>query len=55
VVSAVAVVPSRLAEFRPLTYLPKLFPLEALLRLVGDNRTVEASREAGPPGVPQDG
>ncbi len=34
VVSAVRVVPSRLAEFRPLAYLPKPFPLEALLRLV---------------------
>lgn len=34
VVSAVRVVPSRLAEFRPLAYLPKPFPLDALLRLV---------------------
>jgi DNA-binding response OmpR family regulator len=34
VVSAVRVGPSRLAEFRPLAYLPKPFPLEALLRLV---------------------
>ena len=36
VVSAVRAVPSRLAEFQPLAYLPKPFPLEALLRLVGD-------------------
>jgi DNA-binding response OmpR family regulator len=36
VVSAVRVVPSRLEEFRPLAYLPKPFPLEALLRLVKD-------------------
>jgi DNA-binding response OmpR family regulator len=34
VVSAVRVSPNRLAEFRPLGYLPKPFPLEALLRLV---------------------
>jgi DNA-binding response OmpR family regulator len=34
VISAVRVSPSRLAEFRPLAYLPKPFPLEALLRLV---------------------
>lgn len=34
VVSAVRAVPSRLAEFRPLAYLPKPFPLEVLLRLV---------------------
>lgn len=35
VVSAVRVSPGRLAEFRPLAYLPKPFPIEALLRLVG--------------------
>lgn len=35
VISAVRVSPSRLAEFRPLAFLPKPFPLEALLRLVG--------------------
>jgi DNA-binding response OmpR family regulator len=34
VISAVRVSPSRLAEFRPLAYLPKPFPLDALLRLV---------------------
>jgi DNA-binding response OmpR family regulator len=34
VVSAVRIVPSRLAEFHPLAYLPKPFPLEALLRFV---------------------
>ena len=34
VVSAVRVSQSRLAEFHPLAYLPKPFPLEALLRLV---------------------
>ena len=34
VVSAVRIKPDRLAEFRPLAYLPKPFPLEALLELV---------------------
>ena len=33
VVSAVRVSPRRLSEFRPLAYLPKPFPMEALLRL----------------------
>jgi DNA-binding response OmpR family regulator len=34
VISAVRANPSRMAEFRPVAYLPKPFPLEALLRLV---------------------
>jgi DNA-binding response OmpR family regulator len=34
VVSAVRVTQSRLDEFHPLAYLPKPFPIEALLRLV---------------------
>ena len=34
VVSAVRVSQSRLDEFHPMAYLPKPFPLEALLRLV---------------------
>lgn len=33
ILSAVRVSPRRLAEFRPLAYLPKPFPMEALLRL----------------------
>jgi CheY-like chemotaxis protein len=33
VLSAVRVSPQRLAEFHPLAYLPKPFPMEALLRL----------------------
>jgi DNA-binding response OmpR family regulator len=33
VLSAVRVSPGRLAEFQPLAYLPKPFPIEALLRL----------------------
>ena len=41
IVSAVRVGPSRLAEFRPLAYLPKPFPLEALLRLVGHEPAAE--------------
>lgn len=36
VLSAVHVSPGRLAEFRPLAYLPKPFPLEALLRLAAE-------------------
>jgi DNA-binding response OmpR family regulator len=47
VVSAVRVSPNRLAEFRPLAYLPKPFPLDALLRLVGDSQSPrEDSAEA---------
>ena len=34
VVSAVRVSQSRLDEFHPMAYLPKPFPIEALLRLV---------------------
>jgi len=41
VVSAVRVSQSRLEEFRPLAYLPKPFPIEALLRLVIGERTPE--------------
>ena len=36
VLSAVRVSPGRLAEFRPLAYLPKPFPIEALLRLAAE-------------------
>jgi DNA-binding response OmpR family regulator len=36
VLSAVHVSPGRLAEFRPLAYLPKPFPLDALLRLAAE-------------------
>ncbi len=34
IVSAVRVSQARIAEFKPLAYLPKPFPLEALLRIV---------------------
>src|SRR3989440_11305835 len=36
VLSAVRVGPRRLAEFRPLAYLPKPFPMDALLRLAAE-------------------
>jgi DNA-binding response OmpR family regulator len=39
IVSAVRVSQNRLAEFRPLAYLPKPFPLEAMLQLVEQNET----------------
>lgn len=39
VVSGTRVAPERMAHFKPLAYLPKPFPLEALLRLVaGEER-----------------
>lgn len=44
IVSAVRVSQGRLAEFQPLAYLPKPFPLEALLRIVeGGCRATAAS------------
>ncbi len=43
VLSAVRVSPRRLQEFRPLAYLPKPFPMEAILRLVAE----AASRRNG--------
>lgn len=42
IVSAVRVSTERLDEFKPLAYLPKPFPLEALLRLVENGHPVEA-------------
>jgi len=36
VISAVRVSQARIEEFQPLAYLPKPFPLESLLRVVGD-------------------
>jgi DNA-binding response OmpR family regulator len=41
IVSAVRVSQSRLEEFQPLAYLPKPFPIDALLRLVVGDRTRE--------------
>jgi len=43
VVSAAPAAASRLAEFHPLAFLPKPFPLEALLRLVAGPAEVAAS------------
>jgi DNA-binding response OmpR family regulator len=43
VLTAVQVSPRRLAEFRPLAYLPKPFPLDSLLRLA----TEAAQRKIG--------
>ncbi len=45
VVSGTRVTPERLAEFKPIAYLPKPFPLDALLRLVIGE---EAESIAGP-------
>jgi DNA-binding response OmpR family regulator len=42
IVSAVRVSQDRLDEFKPLAYLPKPFPLEALLRLVTDREGAAA-------------
>ena len=38
IVSAVRVSPARLEEFGPVGYLPKPFPLDALLRLVDSEK-----------------
>lgn len=48
IISAVRIKAERLMEFRPVAYLPKPFPIEALLRLVengapGESQTGEAS------------
>jgi CheY-like chemotaxis protein len=50
IVSAVRVSPERLAEFQPLGYLPKPFPLEALFRIVegkseGDQSFITATSQ----------
>jgi len=45
IVSAVRVSPARLEEFRPLAYLPKPFPLDALLRLVDSEEDEPAPPE----------
>jgi DNA-binding response OmpR family regulator len=47
VVSAVRVTQSRLEEFQPLAYLPKPFPLEALLRLVLGERPTDREETRG--------
>lgn len=45
VVSAVRVSPERLREFKPLAFLPKPFPLEALLRVIDHAGGEESSLE----------
>jgi DNA-binding response OmpR family regulator len=48
VLSAVRVGPGRLAEFHPLAYLPKPFPMDALLRLAAEaaqRRSTSNSKE----------
>jgi DNA-binding response OmpR family regulator len=46
IISVIRVSPARLAEFKPMAYLPKPFPIDALLRLIDgdtpDDRRVEA-------------
>jgi DNA-binding response OmpR family regulator len=44
VLSAVRVSPARLAEFQPLAYLPKPFPIEALLRLLEQGQQTNGAR-----------
>jgi CheY-like chemotaxis protein len=57
IVSAVRVSPERLAAFRPLGYLPKPFPLEALLRIVNgeasevDESFITATSQQGQEGL----
>ncbi len=50
VLSAVRVSPRRLQEFHPLAYLPKPFPMEAILRLAGR----QVSRRNGEPVTEQE-
>jgi len=49
VISAVRVSPERLREFKPLAYLPKPFPLDALLRVIdradGEGPSVEEQED----------
>lgn len=45
VVSAVRVRPERLDEFQPLAYLPKPFPLDALLRIAAGEGIDDAAAE----------
>jgi DNA-binding response OmpR family regulator len=51
VISAVRVTTGRLEEFRPLAYLPKPFPLEALLQLVLGSATDERDEEMAAAGA----
>lgn len=49
ILSAVRVSHNRLDEFRPLAYLPKPFPIDALLRLVLQPQTAAASNSEDRP------
>lgn len=53
VISAVRVSPARLAEFKPLAYLPKPFPLESLLRVVEDVSEQKSPGESAGSADPQ--
>jgi len=57
VLSAVRVGPGRLAEFHPLAYLPKPFPMDALLRLAAEaaqrRSTSKSSQESAESQHPQ--
>ena len=48
ILSAVRVSASRLAEFRPLAYLSKPFPMDALLRLAAEAAGRRATQQARP-------
>ncbi len=50
IMSAVRVSPNRLAEFHPLAYLPKPFPMEAVIRLAAE----AAQRNKGTDTVPKE-
>jgi CheY-like chemotaxis protein len=59
IMSAVRVSPTRLAEFHPLAYLPKPFPMEALIRLAAEaaqrcKSTEAVHRENAPAELPRD-
>lgn len=41
VITGTRVAPERLAQFKPIAYLPKPFPLDALLRLVSGERSAD--------------
>lgn len=45
VLSAVQINPRRMAQFRPLAYLPKPFPLDSLLRLAAEAQSRKAGGE----------
>jgi CheY-like chemotaxis protein len=54
VISAIRIAPQQLAEFKPAAYLPKPFPLEALLRLAEGDWKAEETTGDTVPGKPFD-